>query len=60
MSASSDMQQCEIPCGVIKLTSGQFDEFWRLCKTTLPLSNKVMAAGKALDDEGFSFNLSRT
>ena len=57
MSASSDMQQCEMPCGVIKLTSTQFDEFNQLCQTTVPLSNKVKAAAKALDEEGFSFNL---
>jgi uncharacterized protein (DUF1778 family) len=41
----------------VVLSNQQFDEFNRLCQTSVKPSNKVKEAVKALDEEGFSFNV---
>ena len=43
----------------IVLTNQQFNEFSQLCETTVEPSDKIKAAAKALDEEGFTFNVSK-
>lgn len=40
----------------VKLTNKQFDEFSRLCESTVKPGSKIQKAAKALDEEGFSLN----
>lgn len=43
----------------VLLTRQQLDEFSQLCETTVKPGNKVKKALKALDDEGFTFNVNQ-